>query len=236
MPASDVLRRFETAVVDFPLNLLDLPTPDGDIIPWYMKFNRIPRTSRGMQPRPPSVGRSSLAIMDSTKWVTIAQAGAHTDPHRDNAGLGTFLTCHQDNILFGWFDQPNGEILESWKNDIDKKPEQGNYRVIALQPGQTVYFPPGLVHCVCREREGGLTLLYGGHVLRQRDLIKWINICIDLKHFPATTNESTDEIDKWIKAAAKIFAEVKRGSGDEQFWGRDVIEHFWQALKAGIPP
>ncbi|KAK5710078.1 hypothetical protein LTR17_019191 [Elasticomyces elasticus] len=151
--------------------------------------------------------------------ATIAQALAHTDPHRDSVGFGTFLSWgNGGGILFGWLDKTTDEVLKSWKEDPTQPPRDAEYRIVALRPGQTVYLPPGLVHLVCRTRANGNTLLYGGHILRPSDMRSWLDLVVDLEQFPDTTNEDSDDANPYILAGAQILSDLRPGSAEDA-WG-----------------
>ncbi|KAK4553991.1 hypothetical protein LTR86_008832 [Recurvomyces mirabilis] len=111
-----------------------------------------------------------------TSWVLLAEAGALTTPHQDALGFGTWFTCLQGEMGFAWLSRPNDDELAAWSKDpVGYHGGRWCYKV--LRPGTTVYFDPGLVHCVFR-RDGDerQTMAVGGHVLRRSAVGSWLKI------------------------------------------------------------
>lgn len=111
--------------------------------------------------------------MQAVSWFLLAEAGALTTTHQDALGLGTWITCYQGAIGFAWLSRPSTSDLDRWQQDPDHF-NGGEWRYQILRPGETVYFDPGLVHCVFRRRaDNEQTLALGGHVFRRSIVGIW---------------------------------------------------------------
>ncbi|KAI7269272.1 hypothetical protein KC345_g7552 [Hortaea werneckii] len=168
------------------------------------------------------------------KWALIAQAGALTEPHQDSHGYSTFITINQGIFGYGWLSNPTAEQRAAWAASPDHYVD-GRWRYAILRPGQTVYFPTATIHFVFRLPAAGNTLAFGGHVLRNSQIVRWVKCLIDERKDPNIANEDLTvsapaylgRVSKFVKQA------LKRGDEAEmaKWGGRDAILEFLK-LKA----
>ncbi|KAI6980785.1 hypothetical protein KC355_g11033, partial [Hortaea werneckii] len=168
------------------------------------------------------------------KWALIAQAGALTEPHQDSHGYSTFITINQGIFGYGWLSNPTAEERAAWAASSDHDVD-GRWRYAILRPGQTVYFPTATIHFVFRLPAAGNTLAFGGHVLRNSQIVRWVKCLIDEKKDPNLANEDLTvsapaylgRVSKFVKQA------LKRGDEAEmaKWGGKDAILEFLK-LKA----
>ncbi|KAI7340163.1 hypothetical protein KC315_g832 [Hortaea werneckii] len=168
------------------------------------------------------------------KWALIAQAGALTEPHQDSHGYSTFITINQGIFGYGWLSDPTAEQRAAWAASSDHNVD-GRWRYAILRPGQTVYFPTATIHFVFRLPAAGNTLAFGGHVLRNSQIVRWVKCLIDERKDPNLANEDLTvsapaylgRVSKFVKQALKKGDEVEM----EKWGGRDAILEFLK-LKA----
>ena len=96
----------------------------------------------------------------------------------------------------------------------------GDWRVIVLRPGETIYFPPGTVHFVSR-RSGFQTFEIGGHVLQWSGIARSVQVMIDQHMYPRITNEEVEDAFAYVKALS-VLVELKRKNGDIDSLGGDA--------------
>ncbi|KAI7185311.1 hypothetical protein KC316_g1190 [Hortaea werneckii] len=168
------------------------------------------------------------------KWALIAQAGALTEPHQDSHGYNTFITINQGIFGYGWLSDPTAEQRAAWAaspdHDVDRR-----WRYAILRPGQTVYFPTATIHFVFRLPAAGNTLAFGGHVLRNSQIVRWVKCLIDEKKDPNLANEDLTvsapaylgRVSKFVKQALKKGNEAEMA----KWGGKDAILEFLK-LKA----
>ncbi|RMY45681.1 hypothetical protein D0865_09762 [Hortaea werneckii] len=168
------------------------------------------------------------------KWALIAQAGALTEPHQDSHGYSTFITINQGIFGYGWLSDPTAEQRAAWAASSDHNVD-GRWRYAILRPGQTVYFPTATIHFVFRLPAAGNTLAFGGHVLRNSQIVRWVKCLIDERKDPNLANEDLTvsapaylgRVSKFVKQALKKGDEVEM----EKWGGKDAILEFLK-LKA----
>ncbi|RMZ09022.1 hypothetical protein D0862_03776 [Hortaea werneckii] len=168
------------------------------------------------------------------KWALIAQAGALTEPHQDSHGYSTFITINQGIFGYGWLSDPTAEERAAWAASSDHYVD-GRWRYAILRPGQTVYFPTATIHFVFRLPAAGNTLAFGGHVLRNSQIVRWVKCLIDEKKDPNITNEDLTvsapaylgRVSKFVKQALKRDDEAEVA----KWGGKDAIVEFLK-LKA----
>ncbi|KAI7477830.1 hypothetical protein KC351_g8627 [Hortaea werneckii] len=168
------------------------------------------------------------------KWALIAQAGALTEPHQDSHGYSTFITINQGIFGYGWLSNPTAEARAAWAASPDHYVD-GRWRYAILRPGQTVYFPTATIHFVFRLPAAGNTLAFGGHVLRNSQIVNWVKCLIDEKKDSSITNEDLTvsapaylgRVSKFVKQALKRDDEAEMA----KWGGKDAILEFLK-LKA----
>ncbi|KAI7513185.1 hypothetical protein KC347_g1760 [Hortaea werneckii] len=168
------------------------------------------------------------------KWALIAQAGALTEPHQDSHGYSTFITINQGIFGYGWLSNPTAEERAAWAASPDHYVD-GRWRYAILRPGQTVYFPTATIHFVFRLPAAGNTLAFGGHVLRNSQIVRWVKCLIDEKKDSSITNEDLTvsapaylgRVSKFVKQALKRDDEAEMA----KWGGQDAILEFLK-LKA----
>ncbi|KAI7216072.1 hypothetical protein KC333_g5080 [Hortaea werneckii] len=168
------------------------------------------------------------------KWALIAQAGALTEPHQDSHGYNTFITINQGIFGYGWLSDPTAEQRAAWAASPDHDVD-GRWRYAILRPGQTVYFPTATIHFVFRLPAAGNTLAFGGHVLRNSQIVRWVKCLIDERKDPNLANEDLTvsapaylgRVSKFVKQALKRDDEAEMA----KWGGRDAILEFLK-LKA----
>ncbi|KAI7087689.1 hypothetical protein KC356_g4000 [Hortaea werneckii] len=168
------------------------------------------------------------------KWALIAQAGALTEPHQDSHGYSTFITINQGIFGYGWLSNPTAEDRAAWAASPDHYVD-GRWRYAILRPGQTVYFPAATIHFVFRLPAAGNTLAFGGHVLRNSQIVRWVKCLIDEKKDSSITNEDLTvsapaylgRVSKFVKQALKRDHEAEMA----KWGGKDAILEFLK-LKA----
>ncbi|RMY73327.1 hypothetical protein D0863_03935 [Hortaea werneckii] len=169
------------------------------------------------------------------KWALIAQAGALTEPHQDSHGYSTFITINQGIFGYGWLSNPTAEQRAAWAASPDHYIDNGRWRYAILRPGQTVYFPTATIHFVFRLPAAGNTLAFGGHVLRNSQIVRWVKCLIDEKRNPYLANEDLTvsapaylgRVSKFVKQALQRDDEAEMA----KWGGKDAILEFLK-LKA----
>ncbi|RMZ16273.1 hypothetical protein D0860_01097 [Hortaea werneckii] len=169
------------------------------------------------------------------KWALIAQAGALTEPHQDSHGYNTFITINQGIFGYGWLSNPTAEERAAWAASPDHYVDNGRWRYAILRPGQTVYFPTATIHFVFRLPAAGNTLAFGGHVLRNSQIVRWAKCLIDEKKNPYLANEDLTvsapaylgRVSKFVKQALQRDDEAEM----TKWGGKDAILEFLR-LKA----
>ncbi|KAI7124343.1 hypothetical protein KC343_g5301, partial [Hortaea werneckii] len=164
------------------------------------------------------------------KWALIAQAGALTEPHQDSHGYSTFITINQGIFGYGWLSNPTGEQRAAWAASPDHYIDNGRWRYAILRPGQTVYFPTATIHFVFRLPAAGNTLAFGGHVLRNSQIVRWVKCLIDEKKNPYLANEDLTvsapaylgRVSKFVKQALQRDDEAEMA----KWGGKDAILEF----------
>lgn len=160
------------------------------------------------------------------KWALLAEAGALTEPHQDSHGYSTYITANQGRIGFGWLSYPTGEEREQWTEEPESVPGD-RYRYVVLQPGQTVYFPAGMVHFVFRLPSEGHTLAFGGHVLRCSNIAHWARTLLEEQSNPQITNEDlTSSAPGYLNRVEKFVLQAQKTGSLEKWGGAEEIEEF----------
>jgi hypothetical protein len=202
-------------------NLLDTkcPLPDTySVCPKFLQIdnctllNRIKDTTLSKR----SAGRTIASNEDLAswreveQWVLLAEPGANTGPHQDSHGLETFITVNEGEIGFGWLDRPTEEDLHIWARDPQGF-RGGKWCHTVLRPGQTVWFPSGLVHFVFRPSgDGRQTMAIGGHTLRHSNIKNWAKTIALQLEYPDTTNEEMHEtIPRYLEVVAHLVSQTK---------------------------
>ncbi|RMY02343.1 hypothetical protein D0868_08018 [Hortaea werneckii] len=168
------------------------------------------------------------------KWALVAQAGALTEPHQDSHGYNTFITINQGIFGYGWLSDPTAEQRAAWAASPDHDVD-GRWRYAILRPGQTVYFPTATIHFVFRLPAAGNTLAFGGHVLRNSQIVRWVKCLIDERKDPNLANEDLTvsapaylgRVSKFVKQALKKGDEAEMA----KWGGKEAILEFLK-LKA----
>ncbi|KAK5118728.1 hypothetical protein LTR85_007934 [Meristemomyces frigidus] len=181
---SDVRKRFgDKQSKNDPWNVLGTksPLPDAALPAFLQDRNcsllsdiaRMESINAESASRPRTSGCDWHQMMS---WILLAEAGALTTPHQDACGFGTWFQCYQGKIGFAWLSRPNEEDLQEWRNDPDGF-QSGRWCYRMLQPGDVVYFDPGLVHFVFRGHgNDAQTMAIGGHILRRSAIGSWAKI------------------------------------------------------------
>jgi len=112
-------------------------------------------------------------------YLLLLERGAMTRPQQAGCGLGTWLTCQQGALGFGWLSHPTSLQLEQWAVDPGAVPEGTQWHFKALQRGETVYFGPGTVYfLITLPGRDSLALAVAGHVLRRCDLVRYAEVLL----------------------------------------------------------
>ncbi|KAI7551180.1 hypothetical protein KC331_g2711 [Hortaea werneckii] len=228
-----VKERFAKPCNGSPWNLLELATHyDEGIRPAFLNSEECRLLTKLKFPnRGDTASRKGYdpGWKEVEKWALIAQAGALTEPHQDSHGYNTFITINQGIFGYGWLSDPTVEQRAAWAASPDHDVD-GRWRYAILRPGQTVYFPTATIHFVFRLPAAGNTLAFGGHVLRNSQIVRWVKCLIDEKKDPNLANEDLTvsapaylgRVSKFVKQALKRGDEVEM----EKWGGKDAILEF----------
>ncbi|KAK5133181.1 hypothetical protein LTR08_008117 [Meristemomyces frigidus] len=225
---AEVKERFAQPVTDMPWNLLELAAHREDgLRPAFLNTEDCCLLSKLKLPG--SADKASRKGYEKgwkevEKWTLVAQAGALTEPHQDSHGYSTYITVNHGIFGFGWLSNPTLEERTAWS----RSPHNyigGRWRYAIIRAGQTVYFPAGTVHFVFRLPAAGNTLAFGGHVLRNSQIVRWIKTLIEEKQAPSITNEDLtvsapgylDRVEKWARQAlaSGLVKDMERWGGEQ---------------------
>ncbi|KAM7188544.1 hypothetical protein V8F33_010587 [Rhypophila sp. PSN 637] len=172
---------------------------------------------------------------DNVDWTLLSEGGNLTGPHMDAHGLDTWITVQEGAFGFGWMARPTPEEYREWLQDPLDLTQSEKWRYLVLKPGQTVFFPGGLIHFVFRIK-GYQTLATGGHNIRWNALENWIDTMALQKQHEDSCNEEQDRIGLFCDHVKHFIQKrIKHGTLEEVFgesvlvWGsknrRSQIDH-----------
>jgi hypothetical protein len=238
---ADVKLRFaENRSRDNAWNVLDLDCPLPETYGICPKFLQTKDCDLLSQIKGGAIRRGSArrAVVDATclkqwrdveRWILLAEPGAHTAPHQDSNGYGTFITVSEGEVGFGWLSRPTDQDLEDWSKDLSRF-RGGSWRYVVLRPRQTVYFEPGTVHWVFRMTgDGRQTMAIGGHVLRCSSIAKWARVVAMQLEKPKVANEKiTKTAASYLLAVAGLVKQAENVGALETFGGEETVARFRQ--------
>ncbi|KAK5117170.1 hypothetical protein LTR85_008938 [Meristemomyces frigidus] len=115
--------------------------------------------------------------------ISLAEAGALTQPHVDKWGFATNTICLEGEIGWCWLADPTNDEREGLSDGSDDTRDSGRWVYKVLRPGDVMYMPPGTPHMVFRLPNGRQTMVAGSHILRRRDVEQWANwIELEARH------------------------------------------------------
>lgn len=227
---SQVKERLEGGPTEAPWNCLELATHhDEGLRPSFLQAEdcrlltklKIPGAADHTRRRTYPQGYKEVE-----KWALLAEAGALTTPHQDSHGYSTFITVNFGQVGYGWLSLPTAAERAEWCKHPQTY-EGGRWRYIILKPGQTVYFPAGTVHMVFRLPSAGHTLAFGGHILRNSNIVHWVKTLLEERENPNVTNEDlTDSSTGYLDRVEKFVDEAVQRGDTERWGGMESIEEF----------
>ncbi|KAK3636696.1 hypothetical protein LTR56_013997 [Elasticomyces elasticus] len=111
--------------------------------------------------------------------VMMAEAGGLTTPHVDSWAFGTWISCLEGEIGFGWLPHASSEDRQAVFDETIKP--DGRWRYKVLRANDTLYMGPQTPHLVFRLPEGRQTLALAGHIVRRVDAELWVHsLALDL--------------------------------------------------------
>ncbi|KAK4463628.1 ATP synthase subunit alpha [Cladorrhinum samala] len=221
-----------------PLNVLDLQSPITSILPSFLTGencelllhvrNRV--LMAGSAERVVASTQQWSEWKDVDKWALLSQGGHHTAPHMDSHGYSTWITAQEGIIGFVWMSSPTKQEREAWMANPHCY-TGGRWRYVLLRPGETVFFGPGTIHSVFRERDRQ-TLAFGGHVLQWSGIQRWIQVVLDELNNPATTNEDMKTTAPKLAGVVATLVEAKVKEGRvEELGGEAAVKGFFESVK-----
>ncbi|KAK5735447.1 hypothetical protein LTR17_008145 [Elasticomyces elasticus] len=104
--------------------------------------------------------------------VMMAEAGGLTTPHVDSWAFGTWISCTEGEIGFGWLPHASSEDRQAVFDETIEP--DGRWRYKVLRANDMLYMGPQTPHLVFRLPEGRQTLALAGHIVRRVDAELWI--------------------------------------------------------------
>ncbi|KAK5713830.1 hypothetical protein LTR17_017405 [Elasticomyces elasticus] len=104
--------------------------------------------------------------------VMMAEAGGLTTPHVDSWAFGTWISCLEGEIGFGWLPHASSEDRQAVFDETIEP--DGRWRYKVLRANDTPYMGPQTPHLVFRLPEGRQTLALAGHIVRRVDAELWV--------------------------------------------------------------
>lgn len=140
---------------------------------------------------------------DAEHWVLLSEGGHCTAPHIDSHGLATWITVQEGEFGFTWMSRPTDEQHTRWTEDPEHYDEEQQWRFLVLRPGQTIFFPSGIIHGVFRVQDVK-TLALGGHILQWTGVDQWADMISKQAMNPDSTNEEISNIWKWVPIVEEL--------------------------------
>lgn len=236
---SKVRKRFLTQeCTSDPWNVLDLQCPVSSTLPSFLTGEncelllhvRSRVLMAGSAERVVASTQQWSEWKDVDKWALLSQGGHHTAPHMDSHGYATWITAQEGTIGFTWMSSPTKEEREAWMANPHCY-TGGRWRYVPLRPGETVFFGPGTIHGVFRERDRQ-TLAFGGHVLQWSGIRHWIQVVLGELNNPATTNEEMKTTAPKLVGVVATLVEAKVKEGRvEELGGEAAVRGFFESVK-----
>ncbi|KAH7132823.1 hypothetical protein EDB81DRAFT_887945 [Dactylonectria macrodidyma] len=123
---------------------------------------------------------------DVISWILLSQGGNNTSTHTDGHGFGTWISVQEGLVIVYWISNPTDEEWNAWSRDHTCNSGRG--RFVVLKPGQTICFPPGTIHLVCRSL-GAQTFAVGGHFMQWSDIMQSLRTMKRQQINPHATND-----------------------------------------------
>ena len=237
---NEIQKRFiNRSESDDPWNVLDLASPlPRAILPHFLTgpncalLSRI-RDTALMQH---SAERTMAATEEWAQWkdveecVLLAEGGHNTAPHTDSHGYATWITVQEGLYGFGWMSHPTDQERCEWMTDPSNY-IGGQWRYVVLKPGQTVYFNSGTIHFVFRLR-GEQTLALSGHILQWTGIEQWIQVVINQRKYPDSTNEEMRwSVEKLVRSIADLVRKSVKDGRVEELGGKAIVGRFFNLVK-----
>lgn len=123
---------------------------------------------------------------DVLSWVLLSQGGNNIGTHTGGHGFGTWISVQEGLVIISWISDSTDEEWNAWSRDHTCN--SGRARFVVLKSNQTICFPPGTIHQVCRSLEVQ-TLAVGGHFLQWSGIMQWLRTMKRQHIDPDTTND-----------------------------------------------
>ncbi|KAI6871559.1 hypothetical protein KC323_g1850 [Hortaea werneckii] len=163
--------------------------------------------------------------------VLLSEAGAVTAPHFDKWGFGTWISCWEGEIGFGWLTTPEEAHLQAIVAGEDYI--EGRWLFKVLRPGDSLYLSPGTPHLVFRLPRGRQTAALAGHMVRRCDVGRWVELpALDVKEGQQQNDESSGDLVRALATGIDHMLEIAVRDGKEDIYGgRQVLEKVQKAVQ-----
>ncbi|KAI6821965.1 hypothetical protein KC340_g12669 [Hortaea werneckii] len=154
--------------------------------------------------------------------VLLSEAGAVTAPHFDKWGFGTWISCWEGEIGFGWLTAPEKTHLQAIVAGEDYI--EGRWMFKVLRPGDSLYLSPGTPHLVFRLPRGRQTAALAGHAVRRCDITRWVELlALDVKEGQRQNDDSSADLVRALATGIEYMLDVAVKDGKEVIYGGEQV-------------
>ncbi|KAI7227748.1 hypothetical protein KC330_g8240 [Hortaea werneckii] len=163
--------------------------------------------------------------------LLLSEAGAVTAPHFDKWGFGTWISCWEGEIGFGWLtapDEAHRKAIVAGEDYIE-----GRWVFKVLRPGDSLYMSPGTPHLVFRLPRGQQTAALAGHLVRRCDVARWVELLtLDVKEGQQRNDDSSGDLVRALTTGIEHVLDIALTDGKEEIYGgREVLRKAQKAVE-----